>query len=184
MGQGFLTIYMFSRLYGSHGDYRMSMIRCSNDNGVEILLFLEHDPVVLVHLCLWISLEGFCSIIAVNIAQRNDILTFTLSQIAAAHTADTNAGNIELLARRRMRRTAQHMPGDNYKRRGSRCSLEKFTSADLFFDFINFCHGQILSIFFLVYINKFIFIIQGFRPSCGGNHPRNFKVRPLRDTRP
>jgi hypothetical protein len=86
-----------------------------------------------------------------------------LSQIAAAHTADTNAGNIELFARWRVRPTAKHMPGYNYKRWGSRCSLEKFTSSDLSFDIIYMCHEQVPSIFFFVYINKFVLIVQGFR---------------------
>ncbi len=166
----FGAVDVLAELQSGHQNDRVRMIRRADDQRVEVLgFFVEHLAKVPVARSLWISFEDLLGVIAVDVAQCDNVLVLAARDISLAHAAYAHGGDPKLLAGRQVSCAAQDMSRDNYKRRGDRCSLEKFTSADLFFDFINFCHGQILSIFFLVNINKFTFIIQSFRPSFPGD---------------
>jgi len=113
MCQRFLTIDVFIHFYRRHGSHCVCVVRCRYCHCVDILMLsFEHPAKILVRLGVGMSLEAGGPAFVVHIAQRddiNDLLPADPLDIGPSHAADADTGDIELVTRRRMFRTAEHV---------------------------------------------------------------------------
>jgi hypothetical protein len=91
------------------------VVRCGDDNGVDVFLGLEHLAEIGVQFRLGKIFSVSRQRLLVHIAERDNILTRDAANIARAHSADSDRGDVEFLAWRRLARAAQDMPGTMVK---------------------------------------------------------------------
>ena len=115
MGQGLLHIDMFAGLHGGHGDGRVRVIRRRHDDGVDVLLAVQHLAEIPVHGGLGVGGKDLRRVVRVHVAQGHDVLGGAGADIILAHAAYANSGNVQLFAGRGLTLTAQHVPGRNHK---------------------------------------------------------------------
>ena len=87
---------------------------------VDVLLLVEQHPIVFVLLGLGMGGERLARLHRVDVAECDDVLDRHLAEIAGPLAADPDAGDVQLLARRR-EPSAQHVPGDDLEPE-SRCA--------------------------------------------------------------
>jgi hypothetical protein len=70
-------------------------------------------------------------VVPIHVTQSNNILAADVVQIAAALTADADAGDVEFLAGRRPPRPTQHVPRHNRERPAHHAGVRREITADL-----------------------------------------------------
>jgi len=113
MGHRLLHIDMLAGLDGCHGDHGVSVIRRGNDDRVDILLLVDHLPVVLVGLGLRILGEYFGGVAGIDVTQRDDILTGALLEIVLPHAPHADGRDIQFPAGRSLAPGSDHVTGHN-----------------------------------------------------------------------
>jgi hypothetical protein len=118
-----------------HADNRMGMVGRGNDHCIDILLPVKHDTIVLVSLGFRVEIEHCLHrAVPVDIAKCHNILCLGyILQIAATHSANTDAGNIQFITRSDMSQSGDNMGRDNGQPPHSqRRGFNKGSPADLF----------------------------------------------------
>ena len=100
VGQRLLAIDVLAGLQGGHRDYRVRVVGRGDDYRVDVFLLVEHGAEILVDLGLRIGLEGLGCVCHIDVAKGHDVLGLAGAEIAAAHAAHADAGNVELVSRR------------------------------------------------------------------------------------
>src|SRR5262249_52876198 len=70
------------------------------------------------------AIEGLAGITPINVAESHDVLACQVNQVAAAHAADTDAGDVHGVARRR-ESSPEHVPRNDGECGASGCYLGK-----------------------------------------------------------
>ena len=99
VGHRLFNVHVLARFDRGHGGYGMNMIGCRHKHGVDSLLLFEHHPEVTVATRVGISFERVGRPLPVDVTQRDDVLRFKVSQVAAALPTNADTGNVELLTR-------------------------------------------------------------------------------------
>src|SRR5260370_1664392 len=85
------------------------------------------------------AVEAFVGIAPIHVAQRHDVLACEVDQIAAAHAADSNAGDVQGVARR-SKSMPEDMPGHDCKRGTARADVRQKRAPGHFFLLFLFAH--------------------------------------------
>src|SRR5260370_3835113 len=85
------------------------------------------------------AVEAFVGIAPIHVAQRHDVLACEVDQIAAAHAADSNAGDGQRVAWR-SKSMPEDMPGHDRKRGPARADVRQKRAPGYFFLFFLFAH--------------------------------------------
>jgi len=129
MRQGLLAINVLARLDGRAGDDCVSVVGCGNDDGIDLFLLGQELAKIGVHLGFREFLKGLGGIGAVHVTERVQVLAADCLNIAEAHSAHPDAGDIDLLTRGHKPRPAQHVPRhQGYRRSSGAGLLQKLTS--------------------------------------------------------
>jgi len=109
VGQGFLDVDMLAQLDGGHGDDGVVVVGDRHGDGVDALFLFEHaaEIAILGRLVVHGLLVGFELVVAkelghalvVDVAQGDDVLRAAAPGVRRAHAADTDAGDVERVAR-------------------------------------------------------------------------------------
>ncbi len=133
VGEGLLRVHVLAELHRRQGDHRVGVVGCRDDNGVDILLLLQHDAVVGVELGARVSFDRLGRVVRVDVAEGDDVFGLELVQVIGALAADADAGDVELIAGRCLSQ-AKNVPGDDRekRRRGrrGRGRLQKIATVD------------------------------------------------------
>jgi len=78
----------------AHGNHRVRVVRGRDDNGVDVLLLVEHLSIVSVHFGFRVPLEHWGRVVMVHIAKRYDIFLFAAAQIGTSHAANSHTSNV------------------------------------------------------------------------------------------
>jgi hypothetical protein len=117
MSQGLLAVDVLAELQGHHRDDRVEVIGRGDHHRVDVLLLFEHSAEIDVGLGAGERFEGALEVVLLDVAEGHDVFGGETADVARAHAADADAGNVELFARRGLA-GAQHVTGDDGK---SRC---------------------------------------------------------------
>ena len=110
-----------------HADDRMGMVRGGHNDRIDLALPVEHFPVILIALGIRILLEGLGGIAPVHIAEGDNIFLFAAGKVGFPHAAHAHGGQVELVARRGISRSAEDMAGHDGK---SRCGRSRRSSEE------------------------------------------------------
>ena len=109
------AIDMLAQFHRSHRCKGVNMIRRGNDDGVDVLLLVEHLAVVLPLPCLGEFLERAGGVRPIHIAQRDDVVIRKLGDVVPALAGDTDASDVELPAWRCRAVESEHVTGHDLK---------------------------------------------------------------------
>ena len=126
--QRLLDINVLAGLHGGHADHRVAVIRRGDDDGVNVLLFVEHFAVIAIFYGPRIKRGDLGRALAgIHIAQGHDVLVHrAFLDVIPAHAADADGGDVELAAGWRLAARAEDITGDDGKGGGGgRGALEK-----------------------------------------------------------
>ena len=104
------------------------VIRCGDDNCVDVLLLVEHLAIVGVDFRLGIGFKGWSGVVVINVAQSHNIFIFALAKVGRSHPPDSNPGDIQLFAGRRLAGTGDYMPRNDLESGSGSRSSEKFAA--------------------------------------------------------
>jgi len=107
-------------LNGRHRNHGVQMVRRRDHDGIDVLLPVEHLAIVCPFPGVRVLLEDPARIALVHVAQGHDVLAAAFVQVPLPTTAKPDARDIELLARRDVPRTTEHMSRHERKRRHRR----------------------------------------------------------------
>ena len=131
MSQRFLGITMLTQCNGVCCHTSVCMVRSSYHNCIDrIPHLIEHNPPIFKTLCFRIILKCLIRIPPIHITQSDNILRAHVLQIAASHSTNTDASDIQFIARSYMPKTfSQYRTRNNCQpRRHSRTNLQKSSS--------------------------------------------------------
>ena len=113
-GQRLLGVDVLPRLERHHRRHGVRVVGRRDGHGVDVSRFLiEHLAVVAILLRLGEGVEAVRRVLEVDVAEGVDVLDPAhAADVAFAHTADADAGDVELVARRDVA-FAEHMGGDD-----------------------------------------------------------------------
>ncbi len=97
VGERFFAINMFTAAHGFHGNDRVGVVGCADDDGVNFLThFIEHDAVICKALGVGMLGEFLAGVFGVNIAEGNDVLHFggDFIEVGTAAAADADASDV------------------------------------------------------------------------------------------
>jgi hypothetical protein len=124
-GKRLLDVNVLTHLDCHHSDGGVSMVRRRDDDGVDILLLFEHYAEILVFGRIGIFLKYLPRKTPVHVAKRDYIFFFAGREVAFAHTAYADGGDIELFAGRLQGRASKDIAGQDCEagnRRGGSCN--------------------------------------------------------------
>jgi len=116
MGQWFLNINVLAHGHGVRGSDGMGVVGCGDHYCVDRLAHLiVHLAPVLVPFGPGILFENavLLAVSVVHIAKGHDVLGFQVLEVGIPHPSDTDSGDIQLVARRHMPQTGNHIAGKN-----------------------------------------------------------------------
>src|SRR5690242_1770760 len=106
------------------------MVRRSDNDGVNSLLFVEHLSVILVAFAIRVLLKGMSRVIPIHTAQGHNVLAVEFAQVGRALAANADSGNVEFTVWRELPRPAQNVPRQNHKSAESACRSQKVAPRD------------------------------------------------------
>ncbi len=116
----------------------MGMIGRGNQNGIDTLLLLQHQPVIPVLRCIRKLLEGGGSQVEIHITERHDILGTHVVDVSGAHSSGAYCSDVELITWGDISLAAKHMARNYYKACTGDCRFrEERTTVECFF------HGRV-----------------------------------------
>src|SRR5262245_39514724 len=113
MRERLLAIHRQTPLDGSHGREGMHVIRCGNDDCVDVPHLVQHNAVVLEGTCLRVFLERARGVAPINVAQRYNVLSGELAQIVSSLAGNADPGNVELRTGRGLASETQYSSRDD-----------------------------------------------------------------------
>jgi hypothetical protein len=120
MRQRFLAEHVLPRLHAGRGYRRMRVVRRGDENGIDVTLRSEHLAIVFVAFRFWKSIERLGRVYVIDVAQGHDVLAREAAQVRAAHSADSDSGDVQLFVRRlrprRIQCSGRRDPGKRYTR--------------------------------------------------------------------
>src|SRR6187397_1904795 len=99
----------------------MLVIGRRDDDGVNVLLLIEHLAIVFILLRVGKAAEHPRGVRPVYVAKRDNVLAGHLADVLPALTADADARDVQLLDRRFRSTTSEDMAGNDHERGGSQC---------------------------------------------------------------
>ncbi len=96
-GEGLLAVDVFATGYGPHGGGGVHVIGAGDEDGVDLLVLVEHDPEVLVLRGVGEEFEGAFGAFVVGVAEGNDVLAGAAVDVGEAFAAGADGGDVELL---------------------------------------------------------------------------------------
>ena len=108
--QRLLTVHVLAGLQCRQRDRGVRVIRRRDHHGVDALLLLEHLAVIRVHGRFRIQRDGLRRVVAVDVAQGDDVLARAGLQVGAAHSPDADPCDVQLVAGRLR---SQHPAGND-----------------------------------------------------------------------
>ncbi len=142
MRQRLFAIDVLAPLDCGHRNDSVRVVRRGDDDGIDVLLLVEHLAIVGPLAGVRVLLEHATRITLVHVAQGDDILATALVEVPFPATAKPDARDVELLARRNTPRTTEHVSRHDRKRRHRRRpSHEAPARQSFFFSGIHLCHS-------------------------------------------
>jgi hypothetical protein len=150
MGQGLLAIDVLAPLDGRHGRHGVRMVGRADDHRVDLVRHLvEHLAEVLIDLGVR-ELRDLRTLAAlgpqVHVAQGDDLRAAVAGDrfdVAAAHAASADAGDVQSLTGRRRALPSQDVPGYNRKGRRPRGRLQESSSGSCRMSVAHTCTSRI-----------------------------------------
>ncbi len=127
--QRLLNVDVLAPLHGGHRNHGVQVVRRGDDHRVDVLLLVEHLAEIRPLLRVGILLEDGGRVLGVHVAQGHDVLARALGDVVLPHAADADAGDVQLLARGRVARAAQDVPGHNRECRHGRRRADELAAA-------------------------------------------------------
>ena len=147
VGQGLLDIDVLAAPDGRQGDDGVGVVGRGHDDRVDVLLLVEHDAEILVGLGLGILGEGLGRIAAgIDIAEGDDVFALAGGQVAGAHAADADAGDVQPLTGGGFALGSENMPRNDRQGRRCGCGFDKVPAIDGLFSVFHVRFSFLLSV--------------------------------------
>ncbi len=168
--QRLLAVDVLAQLDRHHAHDRVNVVGCAHDDRVDALFLLEHDAKVLVLPGLGVSPERVPGVVPVDVAQSDDVLAADVVQVAGPLPPDADAGNVELVARRRIAHPAQDVPGHDRERRRSSAGAKQGPPSQRCRSKLRAFLGCLhMAAFLKSQSSEFNRIVRGYRNPCGSS---------------
>ena len=117
VGQRLLAVHVLAHLEGHHRHRRVDVVRRGHDHGVDVLAGLQHLAIIGIERGLGERLGVVLQGPLVRIAEGDDVMAAAdAADVAGAHAADADAGDVHFFAGRVLARPAQDVPRHDRER--------------------------------------------------------------------
>ena len=127
-GQRLLTVDVLAAGHGPHGGGGVHVVGAGDEDGVDVLVLIQHDAEILVFRRVGKLFEGAFGAFVIGIAEGDDVLAGAAVQVREALAAGTDGGDVELLRRRLVAKGLER--GGGIDRTGGERAVEEMATGN------------------------------------------------------